>query len=491
MAFTGIQEIGEKESYPVINYIKLRLTGRQHEDLYRHLFPGDGKEAVALALCGVGEWSEELATHRVVCVNQIHPIPYHACSERTENRVKWSNENLPDLLQEATRKKQVILKLHSHPTGLVDFSAYDDKADQEFFTGIAGWLDTDFPGISAVMLPDGKLIARFINGEGNFGNVVSITVAGSDVRIWHTSQHGEDEVPGFMMRTAQSFGLGTTQLLSRLSIGVVGVSGTGSPVIEMLYRLGVGELVLVDGDVVEEKNVGRIYNSTMSDAAEARPKVHVMAAAIDQSGLTTKVVRIPKDLFHPGVVKRLAQCDVIFGCMDSVDGRNLLNRLCTFYSIPYFDLGVRLEADGLGGVSQVCSTVHYLQPDGSSLLSRGVYTQEQLRASELRRTNPKEYQEQVRSKYIKGVEEDRPAVISVNTVIASLAVNDFLARIHPFRDDPNDQFASLGISLTQSRLIIDKEGTPCPVMANNVGRGDIRPLLNMPVLSERRSLNVS
>ncbi|MGM7724814.1 hypothetical protein [Metabacillus sp. Hm71] len=30
---------------------------------------------------------------------------------------------------------------------------------------------------------------------------------------------------------------------------------------------------MVDGDIVEEKNVGRIYNSNLSDAAEGRPKV--------------------------------------------------------------------------------------------------------------------------------------------------------------------------------------------------------------------------
>ena len=32
--------------------IILRLTASQHEQLKRHLFPGDGKESVALALCG-------------------------------------------------------------------------------------------------------------------------------------------------------------------------------------------------------------------------------------------------------------------------------------------------------------------------------------------------------------------------------------------------------------------------------------------------------
>jgi hypothetical protein len=39
--------------------------------------------------------------------------------------------------------------------------------------------------------------------------------------------------------------------------------------------------------------------------------------------------------------------------------------------------------------------------------------------------------------YIRGVAEDRPAVVSVNTQIASTAVNEFLARLHPYRYDDN------------------------------------------------------
>ncbi len=130
--------------------------------------------------------------------------------------------------------------------------------------------------------------------------------------------------------------------------------------------------------------------------------------------------------------------------------------------------------------------VHYLQPDGSSLLSRGVYTEGDLRASALRRTDPEAYRDQVRLGYIRGIQEDRPAVISLNTLIASLAVNELLARIHQFRDDPNYQIESIGISLTQTRLIIEAESQPCVVLAKYVGRGDIKPLLNMPALSERR-----
>ena len=52
---------------------------------------------------------------------------------------------------------------------------------------------------------------------------------------------------------------------------------------------------------------------------------------------------------HTNTVRAVAGCDVVFGCMDSIDGRHLLNKLATFYVIPYFDPSVKLEADGTGG----------------------------------------------------------------------------------------------------------------------------------------------
>lgn len=35
-----------------MKHFTLRLTGHQHAALKAHLFPGDGNEAVAVALCG-------------------------------------------------------------------------------------------------------------------------------------------------------------------------------------------------------------------------------------------------------------------------------------------------------------------------------------------------------------------------------------------------------------------------------------------------------
>src|SRR3546814_13306383 len=95
--------------------------------------------------------------------------------------------------------------------------------------------------------------------------------------------------------------------------------------------------------------------------------------------------------------------------MDSIEGRDTLNRIATFYTLPYFDLGVRIDADGSGGVNAVSGVVHYIQPGGSSLRSRGVYSEAELHADVLRRTDPDFYEDQVRRGYFRGLASGRAA----------------------------------------------------------------------------------
>jgi hypothetical protein len=170
--------------------------------------------------------------------------------------------------------------------------------------------------------------------------------------------------------------------------------------------------------------------------------------------------------------------------MDGAEGRHALNRLSAFYLVPYIDVGVRLDADRRGGIDQVCGSVHYLQPDGSTLLDRQVYTMEDVRAEGMRRTSPEMYERQIKEGYIKGVAVDRPAVISVNMLLASLAVNELLARIHPYRLDANAEFALQTVSLSQGEYYKDVDMNPGQMFARHVGRGDTKLLLEMPELSE-------
>jgi len=388
------------------------------------------------------------------------------------------------LLIRATETDSAILKIHSHPGWFPKFSETDDEADSELFESVYGWTDGDAPHASCLMLPDGQMFGHIIKPDGEFEPLASIAVAGDDLHFWHLDGNLSKALPEFARRHAQAFGVGTFNILRRLSVAVVGCSGTGSPTIEMLARLGVGRLVIVDPDRVEEKNLNRILNATIDDAKRGEFKVNVLARAVRTMGTETEVVPIAGNLFDAETVKTVAECDVLFGCMDSVDGRHLLNKIAVFYSIPYFDLGVKLVADGEGGVEQICGTVHYLQPDGSSLLSRRTYTLEQFAAASLKRANPSEYEKRIQEKYIVGVQEERPAVISVNLLIASLAVNELLARIHRFRDDENEKYAATRVSLTQGVTYYEPETESCRMFAHHAGSGDVSPLLEMSELSE-------
>ncbi|QOR65788.1 ThiF family adenylyltransferase [Cytobacillus suaedae] len=464
----------------MLQNVKLRMSGQQHSALFHHLYPGDNKEAVSIAICGVGKLNEKDNKKYVVTVYELFHIPYEKCSVRESDRVTWSSDILCDILIKAEEKNMAILKIHSHPNGQRHFSSVDDKADLDLFPRIAEWLSTDFPGISAIMLPDGAVFARALNANGEQSPVKSVLVAGPDILVWN---HETDFISlDYNQRTMQAFGKGTVHTLSQLSIGIVGISGTGSPVVEQLYRLGVGHLVLVDEDIVKEVNLGRIYNSTIEDAKGKRKKVDVLANAIKDSGLPVNVDSIPLSLFSEDVIRKLSQCDILFGCMDSIEGRNILNKIAIFYSIPYFDIGVQLKADTTGGVEHICGAVHYLHPDSPTLLVRGVYSTDTLAAEVMKRVNPNQYKQLEDEGYIKGVVEDRPAVISVNTLMASLAVNDLLARLHNFRLDPNSDFDCIRVSLDSAHISYEKIDTkPMTNDLKYIGRGDMDLLLNTTI----------
>ncbi len=456
----------------------LKISGNVYNVLKEHLYPGDGKEAVAIALCGRHIHEE----NNLLLVHQIIYIPYNQCDIREPDLLKWSTSILLPYLNEAVKREWGVVKIHSHPTGCPDFSRTDDESDIDLFDSIYGWMNNEKNHASVIMLPDGTIFGRVVKPDLTFDNLKRVSVVGDDLMIWDLES---DTLPtlGYALRTTQTLGKGTTDLLKKLQVGIVGCSGTGSPTIEQLVRLGVGNLVIVDPDIVEEKNLNRILNSTMADARNGRYKVDVIKKAIDRIGLGTKVISFKENIYdRVEIIDNLAQCDVLFGCVDSVDGRHLLNQISTFYLIPYIDLGVKIIADGNGGIDQICGTIHYIQPGGSSLRTRGLYTSEELRAASMFRTSRKEYDKQLRSGYIFNAHVESPAVISINMQLSSMAVNEFLARLHPFRYDHNSENAITRFSLSDNYILKEADGPADEYLMRYIGSGDYKPKLNMPEL---------
>lgn len=459
-------------------YYQLKLSGKQHQRLLQHLFPGDGKEAVAVALCG----RFESGTHSLLLVHKLELIPYDKC-ERNSDFVRWKTERIIPLLEHASNHNMAILKIHSHPGGYMRFSDTDDESDKELFTSVFGWCDHDGVHASAVMVPDGSIFGRVYTPDMKTVPLGKITISGDEIRIFETSEVNDDD---FSMRTRQAFGDETYRKLKNMRIGVIGCSGTGSPVIEQLVRLGVGTIVIIDPDTVERKNLNRILNTTADDAEHSKFKTDVLAEAIARFGLDTQVVKHNVNLYDSKEAREtLIPCDALFGCVDSVDGRHLISQLTNFYLIPYFDLGVRLDADGNGGIQGITGSVHYIQPGCSSLFSRRLYTEKRLADESILRQNPETFRSLEKQGYVHNANVDRPAVISINMNIASAAVNEFLNRIHPFKDEVPEHYAKVTIDISGGCIINEAETEfEQDLYADQwAGRGDCKPFLRLLELS--------
>jgi hypothetical protein len=450
---------------------KVRISGKHFEELKKHLFPGDDKEAVVLALCGRSLHNG----NQMLLVKQIFPIPYDECIERSEDLVHWSTDFINPLLEEASKKGYAILKIHCHPGGYDKFSRIDDESDEELFKSIHAWLDDNLPHGSCVMLPDGRFFGRFFFDDMSQEPIHHFSVAGNEILNWYYKESENFIESTSQTRNEQAFGQKTVKLLNRLKVGVVGCSGTGSPVIEQLKRLGVGEFVLVDPDFIDEVNLNRIIGSTNADSKTKSLKVDVMKNGIDSLGIGTKTICFSKHITEVDVVKELADCDVLFGCVDGAEGRHMLNLISSYYLIPFIDVGVKFDADGKGGINGIFGSVHYVQPFGSSLLSRNQYNIEKLKAEETKRIDAEEYS---RNQYLANVNESNPAVISVNMQVAALAVNELLARIHPYRNFKNEEIEVVRINFAESNTFPEEISDACLFFEKNAGRGDVDPLLN-------------
>jgi len=395
--------------------------------------------------------------------------------------VKWSTGILDKLVPEIWKSNASIIKVHCHPGGFDRFSDVDDVSDQELAISFDGLFEEGRVHGSLVLLPDGSLFGRTLKSGSIGDDLRSILVVGNNIDVWsrqRVEQREDDK------RTQQAFGTGTVRALSSLQIAVIGCSGTGSVVIEQLARLGVGGFVLVDPDHIEHKNLNRILNATWKDAEQGIAKVDVCQRTIEFLGRGQRVLPLCMNLDTPDAVRAVAECDAIFGCVDTAEGRNLANRIAAYYILPYIDVGVSLAANGVGGIATISGAINYYAPGLQSLLERGAITEAQIRAEETKRTNPERFAELRKQKYIQGVEVDRPAVISVNTFFAALAVNEFLARIHAFRNIDNDEFGTVRGDMCEFALLREPGLVSTGHLSRHIGAGDQSPLLGRVSLQE-------
>lgn len=331
------------------------------------------------------------------------------------------------------------------------------------------------------MTEDGAICARLYDPTLCMRAVDLVTVAGDDLSYWWTDKAtftGPGDRPIAFTSTM------TTEL-GRLSALVIGASGTGSIVGEQLARIGFGHVSVVDFDRIEWKNLNRILNSKSSDVDENRLKVDAFAEAVTAYRGDGVAIPVPASIVTRDAVLAAAQCDIVFCCVDTLEARHIADLLAMSFLLPLFDVGVVIpvrKKEDTFAIADVCGRIDYIQPGGSTLQDRGIYTPESLREEYLRKVAPEAYQQELEAGYLKGVVEEAPAVITLNMRAAAACVNEFIARAFPFRLEPNSLYARTQFSLAACEEEYFAEDIFTRTASLLLARGDAEPLLGLPSL---------
>lgn len=452
----------------------LAFGGVVHRMLHQHLFPTDGLEAAALLIC-----TRTPGPRRRLLVRDVVYVPYADCKRRERDLITWPGEYLEKAIDLAEATESTIILIHSHPGGLFAFSDADDQSDRQVMPSLFHACGTSHG--SAIMTASGAIRARLYDANLNMRPINLVTVAGDDLNYWWADK-ATLTGPG---NRPVAFTGGMTAEFGRLSALVIGASGTGSIVGELLARLGFGHIRAVDFDPVEVKNLNRILNSKGIDADEGRLKVDVFSEAVAGYRGKGVAIPVPASIATRDAVLAAAQCDVIFCCVDTLEARHMADLIAAAFLLPLFDVGVVIPVRKNGDVvaiADVCGRIDYVQPGGSTLQDRGVYTPESLRAEYLRKVAPEAHQQELEAGYLKGLIEEAPAVITLNMRAASACVSEFVARACPFRLDSNRFYARSQFSLAACEEEYFAEDdfarAPSPILA----RGGVEPLLGLPAL---------
>jgi molybdopterin-synthase adenylyltransferase len=80
---------------------------------------------------------------------------------------------------------------------------------------------------------------------------------------------------------SQSFlGADSDAVLAGVEVGIIGLGGGGSHVVQQLAHVGVGKFVPVDDDIIEEKNLNRLVGGTAEDVKVERAKTEIAERVI-------------------------------------------------------------------------------------------------------------------------------------------------------------------------------------------------------------------
>ncbi len=404
---------------------------RASEDLYQrivgHLIERQG-DIESFAFAFAKKLQHPNGNEEFACVDVMLVSPDHVEHDSQYHSV-ISDAILSDVFKRA----------HDLNASIVEFHTHLDPFPAEFS-------DTDWEGIEDTAK---HALWRL---RGNPYIAVVVTSAEFDGVIWRTDRDEPAQLDAISIdgrlleptglslrrrlghrfdRNIRFFAHEGQQRLLQLSVAVVGVGGLGTHVVQQLSLLGVGKLILVDPDKVDETSLNRHVGIRADDPATGLSKVELGFRTATDANRGITIVQIPESLRTEAAFEAIRDCNYVIGCLDNEGARLILNELCLAYNKPYIDLATDISDDGKQYGGRVC----VVRDGNGCLMCTG-----NMDVPEAQRDLAGESQaKDVRKIY--GVDQQAlsrvgPSVVSINGVIASLGVTEFMLMATELRQSP-------------------------------------------------------
>jgi molybdopterin/thiamine biosynthesis adenylyltransferase len=235
---------------------------------------------------------------------------------------------------------------------------------------------------------------------------------------------------GRYSRNEALFGPEGQEKIAATKVTIIGLGGLGSHIAQQLAYLGVETQTPVDFDIVTSSSMNRLVGAVETDVTSNTKKVIVAKRVI--AGINPSAIVEPVDakIDTAEAEGAIAAADVVFGCLDRDLPRLKLTEFCSRYGKPLFDLAS--DTGGEGDDLWYGGRVIFANGAGC-LVCRNLLDQQEMSRDSM---TPEQGEAHDR---IYGVErsalgETGPMVVSVNGVVASLAVTEFMVLVTGMRD---------------------------------------------------------
>jgi molybdopterin/thiamine biosynthesis adenylyltransferase len=340
----------------------------------------------------------------IVILTSYRNVPDDFYIRTNEVGARINSKAITEAIQEAYTNESAVFHIHLHDfgDGMPGFSSDDVRSARELIPSIQGFVGTQVHG-AIVLSPDSFNAIALVPDSSELFPVQQISSPGTLLKVAFPSNRRFSGTNSNRYSRQEFLGNYSEAIIKNLRVGVVGLSGGGSHIVQQIAHIGFEKYALADPECIDDdSNLNRIVGATLDDARKERPKFEVFSRLI--KALHPKADIQGGKKRWEDIREELKDCDIIFGCLDTVLGRRDLENFCRRFFIPYIDIGMGVETSSRPYA--MFGQVQLSAPGHSCLRCNGFLTEDSLKKEA--------------NNY--GQKTKRPQVVWPNGVLASTAV---------------------------------------------------------------------